>query len=40
MGTAKIAPGTTHIQNTSDKMINTGFNVNRRASNRRQCFTL
>ena len=40
MGTAKIAPGTPHIQNTSDKMINTGFNVNRRASNRRQCFTL
>jgi hypothetical protein len=35
MGTAKIAPGTPHIQNqnTSDRMINTGFSVKRRASN-------
>jgi hypothetical protein len=34
-GTAKIAPGTPHIQNqnTSDKMTRTGFSVKRRASN-------
>jgi hypothetical protein len=34
MGTAKIAPGTPHIQNqnTSDKMTSTGFSVKCRAS--------
>ena len=34
IGTAKIAPSTPHIQNqnTSDRMINTGFSVKRRAS--------
>src|SRR4029450_2495414 len=34
IGTAKIAPSMPHIQNqnTSDRMINTGFSVKRRAS--------
>jgi hypothetical protein len=35
-GTARIAPGTPHIQNqnTSDKMTSTGLSVKRRASSK------
>ncbi len=43
IGTAKIAPGTPHIQNqnTSDKMTNTGIQREApREQHGRQCFTL